>query len=131
MARFGEMHAAELSIKDWTVALERISARCDEQSPRYDAFRAFISKFILPVDNGPLGFDLRDLGAAQKWVLLVTVDEFLDQEIISHDTEEAWAVVWELVTKMYEAGFDYVIEHPEVLSGKLEEAWLRLRAAAS
>ena len=131
LARFGETHAAGLDMKWWTLALERIAARSAEQSPRYDAFRAFIGRFLLPVDAGPIGFDLRDLSDAKKWLLLVAVDEFLDQEIVWHDTDEQWGSVWEQATRLYEAGFDHLVAHPDVLCGKLEGAWLKLRAAAS
>ena len=129
---FGLVHTSGKDIQWWTLALERVSAHRAEGSPCIEAFGAFLSRFLRRDDTNATGFDLSALSRAQKWVLLVTLDEFLDQNIISHDSVEEWIAVWEKAAESYACAYAYLAGNPDSVDGaELEAAWLRLRLAAS
>ncbi|MBI5394352.1 MAG: hypothetical protein HZA91_03555 [Verrucomicrobia bacterium] len=132
LVKFGISHTTT-NIDWWTNALGRIAKRRAEESPRYDEYRDFLGRFLTADDANAIGFSLRDLSDADKWLLLFVIDEFYDQEIIYHETEEHWHTVWRhCMEEFFAPGYDYIQRTPNVLNRRdLDHAWACLRAAVS
>ena len=63
---------------------------------------------------------------------MVTIDEFIDQEIITHATFEHWHKIWRDAVNMYGCAFLYLQTNPNVLNSvAIQEAWYGILAASS
>jgi hypothetical protein len=132
IVKFGVQHAAKADCEWWTAALETIALRRAENSPRYDEYHGFLERYLTPDDCNTTGFELRDLSPAKKWLLLVVIDEFLDQEIVSHQTFREWIKVWRLATQTYAAGYEFLRSNFDAVDPpELERGWTQLRASVS
>ena len=132
LVNFGVQHAASCEVEWWTAALDTIAARREEACPRYQEYRNLLEGFLAVDERNPVGFALENLGDAEKWLLLVVIDEFLDQNIISHETFADWNKVWKRARALYTEGYNLIRQQSVVFDhDKLDQAWRRLRAAAS
>jgi hypothetical protein len=133
LIEFGTVHARGANIDWWTSALDTVAAHAAGGTKRHDEFIWSLQRYVAGVDDTPFSLLLRrPLTCAQKWLIMVTVDEFLDQEIIPHDTFEHWHRIWRYAANMYGCAFLYLRAHPDVLnSAAIQEAWYCLLAASS
>src|SRR6266567_3182513 len=95
LIEFGTAHARRANIDWWTSALDCIAAHAAARTERYDEFIWSLQRYVADAAETPFSLLLRrPLTYPQKWLILVTLDEFLDQEIIPHDTFEHWHKIW-------------------------------------
>jgi hypothetical protein len=130
---FGVMHVCGANIEWWTSALDSIAAHTAARTEQYNEFIWSLQRHVAAVAETPFSLLLRrPLTYPQKWLIMVTVDEFLDQEIIAHDTFEHWHKVWRCAVNMYGCSFLYLQANPEVLnSAAIQTAWYGILAASS
>ena len=133
LIEFCTMHARRANIDWWTNALDNVAAHAEECTERYDEFLWSLQKYVDGATETPFSLLLRvPLMYPQKWLILVTVDEFLDQEIIPHDTFERWREVWREATKLYGCVFLYLQTNPDAIdTAAIQEAWYGILAASS
>ena len=133
LIEFGTMHTRGANIDWWTSALDTIAAHAARCTERYDEFIWSLQRYVADAAETPFSLLLRrPLTSAQKWLILVTVDEFLDQEIIPHDTFEHWHKIWRYAVNMYGCAFLYLQANPNILNPvAIQEAWYAILAASS
>lgn len=133
LIEFGIMHARGASREWWTAALDNVAAHAARCTERYDEFLWSLQRYVPGVTETPFSLLLRrPLTYPQKWLIMVTVDEFLDQQIISHDTFEHWHKIWRYAVNMYGCAFLYLQANPDTLNRvAIQEAWYGILAASS
>ena len=133
LIEFGTMHARGAKIDWWTAALDTVAAHAARCTERYGEFLWSLQRYVPGVNETPFSLLLRrPLTYPQKWLIMVTVDEFLDQQIISHDTFEHWHKIWRYTVNMYGCAFLYLQTNPNLLSSvAIQDAWCRILAASS
>jgi hypothetical protein len=133
LIEFCTMHARRANIDWWTNALDNVAAHAAECTERYDEFLCSLQRYVAGASDTPFSLLLRrPLTYPQKWLILIMVDEFLDQEIIPHDTFDHWQEVWREATKMYGGAFLYIQANPDALDTlAIREAWYGILAASS
>lgn len=108
---------------------------CDrrvQNSARHAVYYNFLKSHIPPDSNNPSGFALSELDEAQKWLLMVTVDEFCDQEIAAPGPFIEWLERWNFAASAFEKGYQFITENPDSIEHEiLAEAWTKFRAAMS
>ena len=106
LIEFGTMHACGAKIEWWTSVLDIVAAHAGGSTGRYDEFLGSLQRYVVGVNEVPTSLLLRrPLTVRQKWLIMVTLDEFLDQENISHDTFDHWHKIWRYVVNMTVALF--------------------------
>jgi hypothetical protein len=106
LIEFGTMHACGAKIEWWTSALT--PSRLTQQDAQSDTTNSCgsLQRYVVGVNEAPLSLLLRrPLTIRQKWSIMVTLDEFLDQENISNDTFDHWHKIWRYVVNMTVALF--------------------------
>ena len=133
LIEFGIMHVRGANIEWWTAALDTLAAHAAECTERHGEFLWSLQRYVVDVNETPFSLLLRrPLTDAQKWLIMVTVDEFLDQQIISHDTFEHWHKIWRYAVNMYGCAFVYLQANPDTLNRvAIQEAWYGVLAASS
>lgn len=133
LIEFGIMHARGANIEWWTVALDTVAAHAAGCTERYDEFLWSLQRYVVGVNETPFSLLLRrPLTYPQKWLIMVTVDEFLDQQIISQDTFAHWHKIWRYAVNMYGCAFLYLQTNSNLLSSvAIQDAWYRILAASS
>lgn len=132
LAEFGVEHIASWDVKRWTWAVDEIANEGRHQSARFHEYYHGLSPFIPSSCGNATAFSLDNLNDPQRWLLLVVIDEFLDQWIISHASFEEWVAVWDKSMQLYITGYKFIQARPGVLDRpRLEHAWNCLRAAVS
>ena len=133
LIEFGTMHARGAKVEWWTAALDTVAAHAAGCTERYGEFLWSLQRYVVGVNETPFSLLLRrPLTDPQKWLIMVTVDEFLDQQIISHDTFEHWHKIWRYAVNMYGCAFLYLQANPDTLNRvAIQEAWYRVLAASS
>ncbi|PYK36547.1 MAG: hypothetical protein DME60_14615 [Verrucomicrobia bacterium] len=133
LIEFGTVHAHHADINWWTSALDCIAAHAAKRTERYDEFIWSLQRYVAGVNDTQLSVLLRrPLTDSQKWLIMVAVDEFLDQEIVSHDTFEHWRNIWRHAVDLYGCAYLYLQANPNVLNSvAIQQAWYGILAASS
>jgi len=133
LIEFGTMHARGANIQWWTSALDTVAAHAAGGTERYGEFIWSLQRYVADAAETPFSLLLRrPLTYPQKWLVMVTVDEFLDQEIIPHETFDHWHKIWRYAVNMYGCAFLYLQANPDVLNPvAIQEAWYAILAASS
>ena len=129
---FGTNQARGANVEWWTAVLDTVAdhaAGCTEQ---YGEFLWSLQRYVVGVNETPFSLLLRrPLTDPQKWLIMVMIDEFLDQEIIPR-TFDHWHKIWRYAVNMYGCAFLYLQANPDTLNRvAIQEAWYRLLAASS
>ena len=132
LIEFGTMHARGAKIDWWTSALDTVAAHAAGCTERYDEFLWSLQRYVVGVNETPFSLLLRrPLTDPQKWLIMVTIDEFLDQDIIPK-TFDHWHKIWRYAANMYGCAFLYLQTNPNLLSSvTIQDAWYRILAASS
>lgn len=133
LIEFGTMHARGANVDWWTTALDNVAAHAAGCTEQYDEFLWSLQRYVAGVNETPFSLLLRrPLTDPQKWLIMVTVDEFLDQEIIPHDTFDHWHKIWRYAVNMYGCAFLYLQTNRDVLNPTaIQKAWYGILAASS
>src|SRR6516165_7678448 len=116
LINFGIMHACGANIEWWTAALDTVAAHAARRTERYGEFLWSLQRYVVGVNETPFSLLLRGpLTDPQKWLIMVTIDEFLDQDIIPK-TFDHWHKIWRYAANMYGCAFLYLQTNPNLLS---------------